>query len=219
MTLTEILQALETCACNLRAIIDAQPTHLLGVPFRSQHDPDGDQHKSDCGPACVAMLLEYAGVRVDINTLAREAGMSTTKRYTLPADLIRAANLHGLKIERRTDCTIDMLRSAIALHCPPIVLIHYGSLGTLRQDRAWNGGHWVVVVGVSDDTIYVHDPDWQGEQRSCGQNLAIPRAIFEDAWAKCNVDGNTPHQGLWVVSRPYQHETGGTTITPAMVST
>ena len=223
MTLTEILQALETCTRDLRAIIDEQPTHLLGVPFRSQWDDDGDQNKSDCGPACVAMLLEYfLGQHVDINTLAREAGMSTTKRYTLPADLIRAANLHGLALVRRTDCNMGMLQFALQSQSPPIILIHYGSLGALRQDTAYDGGHWIVVVGLTSDTVYIHDPDWKGDQRAHGCNLAVPRAMFENAWEKCNVDGNTPYQGLWSVHDkrllPSSNPpiTGGTTITPSM---
>ena len=205
MTLTEILQALE---------------------IRSQWDDDGDQNKSDCGPACVAMLLEYfLGQHVDINTLAREAGMSTIKRYTLPADLIRAANLHGLALVRRTDCNMGMLQFALKSQSPPIVLIHYGSLGALRQDTSAVGGHWIVVVGMTNDTVYIHDPDWKGDQRAHGCNLAVPRTMFEDAWEKCNVDGNTPYQGLWSVHDkrllPSSNPpiTGGTTITPSMERT
>ncbi|RPI64759.1 MAG: hypothetical protein EHM48_00075 [Planctomycetaceae bacterium] len=171
---------------------------VLAVPYRSQWDADGSDYASDCGPACVAMVLEHYGVRVDINQLARDAGMVTGRPYTLPADLIRAADLHGVTLIRRLPCVISDLAIELDAGRPAIVLIHYGSLNN-RQDRNYTKGHWVVVVGVDRDTVYIHDPNWRGNVRDNGRALAVSRVEFYEAWEKCKLDGNSARQCLMVV--------------------
>lgn len=182
------------------------PTSLAtAVPYRSQWDKDGDGFASDCGPACVAMLVEWAGTRLDINQISIEAGMTPNRRFTLPADLIRSAGLHGVTLERRLPCALSDLSREIDIGRPVIALIRYGDLGDLRQDRNYDDGHWVVVVGVNNDSVFIHDPDWQFPRREGGRALPVPRAIFESAWACVKPDGksdgNTPNQCLMVVPR------------------
>jgi hypothetical protein len=173
---------------------------ISAVPYRSQWDKDADFSGStaDCGPACVAMVLEFYGRVIDINQLSRDAGLTSNRHFTLPADLIRAASLYGTTLVRRYACTLDTLADEIAARRPVICLIHYGALDTLRQDRNYNIGHWIVVVGVDDKSVYIHDPDWQVLHRDQGRGLAIPRDMFVKAWAECALDGNTPNQCLSV---------------------
>jgi hypothetical protein len=172
----------------------------LPIPYRSQWDSDANAFASDCGPACVAMVLDSYGQHVDINQLSLEAGMSTVKHYTLPGDLIHIAETHSVNLKRRLSCSLDDLVAEVTVcRRPVIVLIHYGDLGMLRQDASFAGGHWTVVIGIDDQSVILHDPDWRGERRQEGAGLVIPRAIFERAWANCSLDGNTPNQCLVVM--------------------
>jgi hypothetical protein len=171
---------------------------ILAVPYRSQWDSDGSDFASDCGPACVAMVLEHYDVRIDINQIAREAGMVAGRPFTLPVELIRAAQLHGVTLARRLPCVISDLAVELDAGRPVIVLIHYGSIIN-RQDANYTKGHWVVVVGVDRDTVYIHDPNWRGLVRDNGRALAVSRAVFDEAWEKCTLDGNSARQCLMVV--------------------
>lgn len=125
--------------------------------------------------------------------------MSASRRYTLPADLIRVAGAHGVVLARKLGCSVSDLEAKMKAFRPVIALIHYGDLGVLRQDTTFNAGHWVVIVGVDDQGVIIHDPDWKNERRLEGANLIVPRAIFERAWANCSLDGNTPNQCLMVM--------------------
>lgn len=71
----------------------------------------------------------------------------------------------GLDVALRTNWTMEGLRKTVTeVRTPVLVLI--------EEDF---GGHYVVVVGVKADWVYVHDP-LSGPYRS------IPREIFEDKW-------------------------------------
>jgi hypothetical protein len=172
----------------------------LPIPYRSQWDPDASAFASDCGPACVAMVLDFYGQHVDINQLSLEAGMSTVKRYTLPGDLIHITETRGVNLKRKLNCNLnDLVAEVTVCRRPVIVLIHYGDLGTLRQDKSFSGPHWALVVGIDDRSVIIHDPDWKEERRQEGANLIVPRVTFEHAWADCNLDKNQPNQCLVVV--------------------
>ncbi len=168
---------------------------VMAVPYRSQWDEDANKRNSDCGPACVAMLLDYKGVYVAINQLGDEANMNQHPDYTGPLDLIKAAAAHQLTLTRALNITLDQLKA----HVPAIVLVHYGTLHALpTQDQRFGAGHWLVVIGVNDASVIVHDPNWRGAQRNQGASLAIPRALFTQAMLDCRMDSNTPNQGLFI---------------------
>ena len=203
-----LAKAMRELAANMIAfatLLEASPLspvvptpHILDTPYRSQWDPDGSDYGSDCGPACVAMVLEHYGVRVDINQLSREAGMVAGRPYTLPVELMRAAMLHGVTLARRLPCVISDLAIELDAGRPVIVLLHYGSIIN-RQDANYTKGHWVVVVGLDKDAVYIHDPNWRGSVRDNGRALMISRATFDEAWEKCTLDGNSARQCLMVI--------------------
>jgi ABC-type bacteriocin/lantibiotic exporter with double-glycine peptidase domain len=167
---------------------------LLDVPYRSQWGTGADVFKSDCGPASLAMLLEWKGKSILIDALAIECGMSAGKAYTNATDLIRVGSLHGLTLVRQQPLTMGDLETEIGNGRPCIALIKYGELGDLRQDRSFVDTHWLVVIGVDGDTVTVHDPDWRS---AGGAGLRIPRDTFDRAW-RATLPNGAPRQALVV---------------------
>lgn len=166
-----------------------QPTG--GVPYISQWDANAQMFKSDCGPACVAMLLAAQGVQVLVDDLSIECGMGPGKQYTMAADLWRVAGRHGLKLEIVTGWNVGQFSQ----HLPAIALVHYGSIPD-RLDQHYTAGHWMVVIGVDAEAVTVHDPDWFDPHRDEGANRRIPLAVFEQALADCKLDYNRVGHGL-----------------------
>lgn len=183
--LDRTITVMHRIAAQIDALDDAQGV-LITVPYRSQHDDDAKISRADCGPACIAMLLEWRGLFVKIDDLSRETSLGTTNA----GQLIAAAEKHGLNLIRRAPMSIADVENQIRLGKPMIALIRYQDFGSVRQDLAYTGLHWVVVVGFSADSIYINDPDYWGARRLEGQGRAVPRHLFEHAW------GNTMPEAL-----------------------
>ena len=175
--------------------LDVASPRMVDVPYISQWDAIAQKFKSDCGPACVAMLLAAKGVWVSVDDLAVECGMGPGKPYTLARDLAKCASKHGLKLEPVSGWTI----SQFAEHVPCIALVHYGSIPD-RLDRNYTAGHWVVIVGISEVDVIFHDPDYHDASRDRGANRRIPRSVFEQAMQDCRLDQNPAGYGLVMVN-------------------
>jgi hypothetical protein len=164
------------------------------IGYRSQWDDDAKKFSSDCGPACVAMLLAARSIQVRIDDLSLECGMGVDKKYTTALDLARGAAKHGIKLEPVSGWTIK----TFAEHVPCIALVHYGSIPD-RLDQKYTGGHWLVIVLVTSESVIVHDPDYWGSERDQGAGRIIPLSIFEQAMLDCRLDKNTVGYGLVMV--------------------
>jgi len=183
----EHLAAIRHIADQIEAM-DAKP---VDVPYRSQWDEDAQAFRSDCGPACVAMLLAHRGIQATIDSLSIGCGLSPAKRSTTGFDLRGVARQRGLNLEIVSGWTLDNF----ANHLPAIVLVHYGSLPN-RIDANYTAGHWVVVTAVTLNTVTFHDPDWWPPRRDEGANRILQRAVFEKAVADCRLDDNPVGYGL-----------------------
>lgn len=188
--------ALSTWIGRLEAMMDGPAT--LQVPYRSQWDPDGTKFRSDCGPASLAMVLQYYGTRVDIDQLAVESKMTSKQPYTIPGDLIECAAKHNLNLARHLGMTLDVLKIEIAAGRPVIALVHYGDLTPIVQDKAFKRGHWFVVTGIDEQSVVVNDSNWWEPLRNRGERLAIPIDMFTKAWGDCHLDSNSDYQALVV---------------------
>lgn len=177
----------------------APMVHALPVPWASQLGKDAAYSNSDCGPACVAMWLRWMNRFVSVDQVSQATGLPRGYRYTLPANLMLAANEFGLILERALNVSIEALFKSIDQGSPAIVLVHYASLPT-RYDAKFSGGHWVLVVGYTDDgDVLYHDPYWPDTR---GQMVRVTRAEFERAMRECNIDGNSPNQALMIKRFP-----------------
>lgn len=193
--LNEMLSAGRTAANLIDDLIAQQqppaPRPVV-VPWLSQLGPDAAYSNSDCGPACVAMWLRSRNQSVTVDQISKSTGLPTGYRYTTPGNLITAGHAFGLELARVLGLTVDRLKQEIDAGRPVLCLVHYASLFK-RYDQNFKAGHWVLVIGYTDQSIIYHDPYWPD---TAGASIAIPIAQFETALHDCKIDGNTPDQGL-----------------------
>lgn len=188
-------------AYNAMVLLEGPSKHLLAVPWIGQNVPSvttDDYSNSDCGPACVAMWLNYlrASVPVTVDDVSKATGLPVGYKYTIPGNLITAAAKWNLKLDRVINLSPAAIRAQIDAGNPSIILVHYGSLEK-RWDANFTGGHYVIVVGYTDDTVIYNDPYWPTD---AGHNLEMRWPLFIQAMQDCTKDSNTPNQGVMKVN-------------------
>jgi hypothetical protein len=126
---------------TLREIPEAGNVHLIEkVPFFSQED-------YQCGPASLAMILNYWGIRVPPGDIAKEI-FSDSAGGTLNIDMVLYAQGKGL-FAFQFKATIDELRKYIDSGYPVIVLVDYGF-------SLYRVNHFMVVTGYNEQGIIVN---------------------------------------------------------------
>lgn len=120
---------------ELPASLDIPRTmELTTVPFH----PQGEYQ---CGPASLAMTLEWSGVAITPDQLKPEV-YTPSREGSLPPDMIGAARRHG-RIAYPVNSIADILKEVAAGH-PVIVLQRLSSL----VQASW---HYAVVFGYDLD--------------------------------------------------------------------
>lgn len=106
----------------------------------------------DCLAACAAMALNYVDVRPSYRRLLRTLG--TKRDAGTPFSNIRNLNKFGVTVIYDVG-TFAMLHQHIENDSLCIVSVDTGEL------PHWNYAtpHAVVVVGVDNSFVYIHDPD------------------------------------------------------------
>jgi hypothetical protein len=172
----------------------------LPVPYRSQHDDDSGTYKSvNCGPASLAMVLEYYGTYdtiANIRSHCKSGGGAVSY-----SEMIQGTAYYGFDSNQFTGWQISDLRNQIDNGRPVIVVVHYGDLPRLDT---YTGAHWMVVKGFSTDgnSIILHDPDYWDEYRDQGANRVFSIDTFDTAWNDCSQDGNPNRSGIMVSGNP-----------------
>lgn len=162
----------------------------LSVPYKSQWDADAGKTANDCGPASIAMILNYYGENLTTDKVfdKTEAG----KGLIGIAQMEKAIKSFGYETERFTRSTPEKLKSFIDRDIPVIALVKYGSLNSV-QDKSFKGGHFFAVVGYREDGYFVNDPNFKGDLREHGNHHFFTKSEFEKAWADAAKDGNQPN--------------------------
>jgi nucleoid-associated protein YgaU len=159
---------------------------ILDVPYRSQWDDDANKSNTDCGPACLAMVLGFYSEQTGINELLRATG-APPGQYVSFGQLQRVARGFGVKFQYGAGYSLNDLKNWIDEGKPSIALIRYSywsqiEPGISTQDT-FKGPHFVVVVGYGEGNIYINDPNYWPPRREEGHKKAWSEVLFDQAWS------------------------------------
>lgn len=161
-------------------------TVKLDIPYRSQWDDDASDHEADCGPTCVTMLLNGLGIAITPDGVYQHIGPKGRRQFTTFTDLRNAALGGGnltLTYEQYNQATaLQKLRDHIDNQRALIALVKYEPWQSFTGNQ-FSGGHFVNVVGYSDDHIFIHDPLFGlWARRSQGEYYRITHRRFMLGW-------------------------------------
>jgi hypothetical protein len=175
--------------------LDRHMASLLSLGYKSQYDLDAAASRNDCGPACLAMLVNALGIAATTDAVFHRTG-AAADGYVSMAQLMRAGESYGAPLEFRKGWGLAQLRAALDLARPAIALVHYGAFSELdpgvSTQSVFRGPHFVLVVGYDEQHVVVHDPLWTGERRDEGAYKRWPNAVWLAAWGRCHEDCD-PH--------------------------
>src|SRR5260221_2750205 len=152
------------------------------VPYHSQEDSDAKSFANDCGTACASMILEWAGKgRLSVDNLSRQTPLATDDSGLTPLQVVNLLTKYGItaNIQNRT-ADLSAVASEITANRPVIELIKYVA-SSERQNPSDIYGHFGVVLGTDDSSIYLNDPDFWGNKRNYGAGLKVSTTEFAAA--------------------------------------
>ena len=142
-------------------ILSPKTTRMIeGVPFFPQEE-------FQCGPASLAGVLNYYGLRITPGEIATEV-FSRSARGTLDMDMVFYAQRKGMKAEQYAGSFED-LQGSLDSRRPLIVLIDQGFW-------VYQNSHFMVVVGYDKGGIVVNS----GKE----ENKFISLDSFLKTWEK-----------------------------------
>ncbi len=119
---------------------DGHMNVIKDVPFYPQED-------YQCGPSSLAALLNYRGIPVTPEDVAKDI-YSRSARGTLSMDMVLYAGRKGLDVSQYSG-GLDDLRKKIDSGHPLIVLVDYGF-------SIFQANHFMVIIGYDDDSVIVN---------------------------------------------------------------
>src|SRR5579863_3769231 len=136
----------------IKASLPLSPV-LLPVPLVSQARP------WSCGAAALMSALLYFGVYDDPESTLDAALGVTPEAGTRVDSIVAVARRYGLQADARVGLTWEDLESGVSRGDVVIVALQAWATKTVTDWRSdWEDGHYVVVVGLSRDRVYVMDP-------------------------------------------------------------
>lgn len=181
----------------------------LSVPYVGQVGEGANLHGNDCGPASAAMVIKYSGADCPTVDKLFDEVQPAGDAYTSFGDLSKLLDARGIDVDYGQGVSNGDLYEYLTRGMPLIALIRYGALATIRPNK-FTGSHFVVVIGIDLDTVYIHDPL---NTPTSGEGVAVPLAMWEDAWGTL-AEGN-PQRSLLVPSKLESpnplHDPGGNT--------
>lgn len=153
-----------------------------------------------CGASALQSVLAYWGRDVDERELMNLMG-TTEEEGTYPEKIVHAARALGFEAEAKENLTLDEVRRFTDAGHPMIALAQVwrsAKSGRTVEDE-WDAGHYISVLGVDDDNVYIQDP----YVRMC--KAFVPRDVFEAHWhqimggdAKKGVNPKLMHLGIFI---------------------
>jgi ABC-type bacteriocin/lantibiotic exporter with double-glycine peptidase domain len=172
----------------------------LDVPYISQFDQDASTHSADCGPTCVAMIINAQPTdhTVTVDGLYQHLPPMAPGAFTFISDLITIGEAEDVSMERvqfTHDNAIARTKELIEDGTPFIALVNYAAWDPITHNN-FHSGHFVVVTGIDDEHVYVHDPIFQGSRRDEGEYYAWTYDLFLDGWGTGHAIGNPDYVGV-----------------------
>lgn len=171
------------------------------------------------GPTSLEAVLAYYGTDVTLNTLINQT--NTTENGTQPENIAQAARGNGFSAGVKENMTLKDLQDNINNGTPTIVLIQAwknNTTGNWTNTTDYN--HYVVVVGMDDQNIYLEDPAILGSRGYIPIQEFLDRwhALFVNSITGNNTTSNTTGNNTTVVNATtYNHLgliiTGGEPVT------
>ncbi len=158
MKVGRIAAAVALCATLLaghaiKASLPVPPPALLPVPLVSQARP------WSCGAAALMSALLYFGVYDDPESTLDAALGVTPEAGTRVDSIVAVTRRYGLQVDARVGLTLEDLESSVSRGDVVIVALQAWASRTVTDWRTnWEDGHYVVVVGLSRDRVYLMDP-------------------------------------------------------------
>ncbi len=106
---------------------------------------------AECLPACVDMVLQYYGMRIQRESIRRILGY--TPIGTQSSNTLQVSKL-GVKVQYGVASSERVLIAALERQVPPLCFIDTGALPYWQ----YSCHHAVVVLGVSLTHVIVNDP-------------------------------------------------------------
>lgn len=152
---------------------------IIYAPEIPQWSPTANRYRTDCGPACVAMLLSLYGKLggLTVDALAAETGLRFSDSGLLPTALVKLGAAHGLALTNKPGTSLDDIRASIIMNRPVTALVAYRFItGRLDQadDNPVNDGHYFVILGFDDNHFVVNDPDYWPPYVERGHETLVP---------------------------------------------
>ena len=148
-------------SCSASIDISKYKNHIIeNVPFYAQET-------YQCGPASLAGVMNYRGVNVSPDEIAKEI-YSESARGTLNIDMIIYPQKKGLEADQYSG-GMDDIRKNIDAGYPLIVLVDYGF-------SVYQVNHFMVVIGYNEAGVIVNS----------GKNESkfIPEEDFIKSWER-----------------------------------
>lgn len=169
-----------------------RPVTLLPVPYVSQLGIGADAHRNDCGAAAAIMLL-----RAYLGSVMTPDEFYT--RFKIPGDaylsipqMRNAMGSLGLLTDMRASMALQDVFNTISTGKPLIVLFRYRILSAAGlTERAFEGPHFAVAVGMDCKYIYLHDPLYTNP--AVGEAHPYPLDLFWQAWKEVANDPANPN--------------------------
>lgn len=154
----------------------------LEVPYVSQLGPDAQAYHNDCGPACGVMLLQaFTDHAITVDQFYAETG-HTTDTYTSYGEIRAVLYRYDLATEMIWGMNWGQLEIVLTEERPIIALIKYQVLAAEMDTYSnFQGQHFVVIVGIDDPDVLLHDPLWPDQ---AGKNWRIPLETMNRAWGQ-----------------------------------
>jgi ABC-type bacteriocin/lantibiotic exporter with double-glycine peptidase domain len=149
-------------SCSLHSISETQKNvHLIeNVPFFPQEE-------YQCGPASLAGVLNYYGLKISPEEIANEI-YSKSARGTLTIDMVLFAQKIGMSAKQYSG-SLDDIRKNIDNKNPVIVMIDTGIFFVQQY-------HFMVITGYNEEGIIVNSGKVQ--------NKFMPENNFLNMWEK-----------------------------------